>query len=157
MRSGNTHRHNSKVAYKDLDMYSVLYHPKYFELVDTARNQAFEDFGYPVEEQLKDKVGFTVASIDGVRFKKPIFMGQKISVYTKVTSVQSKSCIVLHWITNEEHESLEDDLESAIFIATYTLVFVDISLIPDFPLNAQNIKGMRAITFNEKVKSKLNF
>lgn len=73
MQLGRIHRHFSKVVYKDLDMYSVLYHPRYFEFSDTARNRAFQDFGYPIEEQMKDKVGFTVAGIENAAFMRPFY------------------------------------------------------------------------------------
>lgn len=161
MQLGKVHRHFSNIAYKDLDMYSVLYHPRYLEFADTARNQAFQDFGYPVEEQFKDKVGFTVAGIDNVMFKRPLFMGELITVFTEVTSVTSKSCEVQHWITLGKDESElakgEDKFINAIFRATYRLVFVSIAEIEEFPLNSKNIKGMKAVAFNEKVKSRLRF
>lgn len=161
MRLGNTHRFFSKIAYRDLDMYSVLYHPRYLEFADTARNQAFQDFGYPIEEQLKDKVGFTVGGISNVLFKRPLFMGEEITVFTETISVTSKSCEVLHWITlgKDETEILkgEEKFSKAIFQASYKLVFVSIKDISEFPLNGVNIQNMKAISFNEKVKVKLGF
>lgn len=161
MQLGKIHRFHSKIAYKDLDMYSVLYHPRYFEFADTARNQAFQDFGYPIEEQLKDKVGFTVAGIHNVAFKRPLFMNEAITIFTEVTSVSLKSCDVLHWINLGKDEleigTAEMKLQKAIFKAEYKLVFVDISGIVDFPLNASNISGMKAIAFTDKVKSLLLF
>ena len=159
MKRGQIHRHFSSITYKDLDMYSVLYHPRYFEFADTARNQAFKDFGYPIEEQLKDKVGFTVASINNVAFKRPLFMSEVITIFTEVTSVSIRSCEVLHWINlGEDHsEATTDSIKfvKAIFKAEYDLVFVDISGIPDFPLNCHNINQMKTVPFNEKVKKNL--
>ena len=76
MRKGIIHKFTTRINYKDLDMYSVVFHPNYLALVDDARNSAFAEFGYPVEEQLKDKVGFTVAEISNLTFKRPLFMGE---------------------------------------------------------------------------------
>lgn len=161
MQLGKTHRYFSKIAYRDLDMYSVLYHPRYFEFADTARNQAFQDFGYPIEEQLKDKVGFTVGGINNVLFKRPIFMAEEITVFTETVSVTPKSCEVLHWITLGKDETEiatgDEKLSKAIFQATFKLVFVSMEDISEFPLNGKNIKNLKAISFNEKVKSKLRF
>jgi YbgC/YbaW family acyl-CoA thioester hydrolase len=135
-------------------MYSVVYHPRYFEIADSARNQAFSDFGYPVEEQLKDKVGFTVGSIDEVRYKRPLFMSEEITVSTEVLDVSKKSCRVRHWMNVGSGDS---NLESAIFSAVFILVFVSIEDINEFPLNAENIRRMKAVEFNLKVKSLLSF
>lgn len=157
MYRGKIHSYTTKICYRDLDMYSVLYHPRYFELADAARNQAFEDFGYPIEEQLLDKVGFTVAGIENVSFKRPIFMAEEVTIFTEVIDASKKSCEVMHWINLGKDPSTGDDKSKAIFCATYSCVFVSIAEIKEFPLNADNIIGMKAIEFNEKVKTLLGF
>lgn len=154
MKLGKIHQYQLKIQYCHLDMYSVVFHPRYLEIADSARNQAFADFGYPVEEQLKDKVGFTVGSIDEVRFKRPLFMGEEIVVSTEVLDVSKKSCRVRHWINVG---SGTNEFKDAIFSAIYTLVFVSIEDINEFPLNADNIKRMKAVEFNQKVKTLLSF
>lgn len=155
MRKGKIHRFKTKVLYRDLDMYSVAYHPKYFEFADTARNQAFEDFGYPVQDQLKDKVGFTVAGMENISFKRPLFMGEEITVFTEASDFTSKTCKVTHWINlgiDDSEISDENKFSKAVFKATYTLVFVSIDEIKDYPLNAGNIKKMKVVEFGERVK-----
>lgn len=141
--------------------YSVVYHPKYFEILDSARNQAFQDYGYPIEEQLRDKVGFTVAAIEGVTFSRPMFMGEEISIFTEVTEVSKKSCKVVHWITlgalAPDFTDSKKKYSSSIFKAHYTLVFVSIEAIGEYPLNKDNIFGLKALPFNQKVKSRLGF
>lgn len=105
-------------------------------------------------------MGFTVAGIENAAFMRPLFMGETITVFTEVASVSSKSCIVWHWINLGKDESdilTEDEKFSKAVYAQLKLVFVDISEISEFPLNAQNIRGMKAIPFNEKVKSRLSF
>lgn len=153
MTSITTHKFVTKIHYKDLDMYSVMYHPKYFELADTARNQAFESLGYPVEEQLMDLVGFTIASIDGANFSRPLFMGEVVTVFTEFKTKTARSCEVLHWIKLGDADivSEEEKFEGSVFKASYTLVFVSLSEVKEFPLNSINIKKMKAIPFNEKV------
>lgn len=156
MKKQIVHRFHTKVSYKDLDMYSVTYHPNYFVFADTARNQAFEDFGYPVEEQLRDKVGFTVAGIENVSFKRPLFMGEEITIFTELLEASSKSCKVLHWIfLGHDTEEIDPDnkLSKSVFFATYTLVFVSLENVNEYPLNGENIKKMRAIPFNGKAIS----
>lgn len=157
MYRGKIHSYTTKICYRDLDMYSVLYHPRYFELADCARNQAFEDFGYPIEEQLLEKVGFTVAGIENVSFKRPLFMGEEITIFTEVVDVSKKSCKVAHWICLGSGSSVDSDKSKAIFLATYCLVFVSLSGIEEYPLNGTNITGMRAVEFHEKVKLRLGF
>jgi YbgC/YbaW family acyl-CoA thioester hydrolase len=139
-------------------MYSVAYHPKYFEFSDTARNQAFEDFGYPVQDQLKDKVGFTVAGMENVSFKRPLFMGEEITVFTEASDFTSKTCKVTHWINvgSDDSDIVEESkFSKAAFMATYTLVFVCIGEVGEFPLNAENIKKMKVVEFSEKVRRSL--
>jgi YbgC/YbaW family acyl-CoA thioester hydrolase len=158
MYKGKIHRFNTKVSYRDLDMYSVAYHPKYFEFADTARNQAFADFGYPVQDQLKDKVGFTVAGMENVSFKRPLFMGEEIDVFTEASDFTNKTCKVTHWINvgNDDSEIIEESkFSKAVFKATYTLVFVSIDEIGEFPLNAENIKRLKVVEFSEKVRRSL--
>lgn len=147
------HKYTSKIHYRDLDMYSVMYHPRYFELADTARNQAFESLGYPVEEQFKDLVGFTIASIDGATFSRPLFMGEEVTVFTEFRTKTSRSCEVIHWIKlgNADLTSEDTKFEGSIFKANYTLVFVSLAAVKGFPLNSINIMEMKAIPFNEKV------
>lgn len=154
MKLGEVHKYQLKIQYSHLDMYSVVFHPRYFEITDSARNQAFADHGYPVEEQLKDKVGFTVGSIDEVRFKRPLFMSEEIVVSTEVIDISKKSCRVRHWINLSSGQS---KLEDSIFSAIYTLVFISIDEVNEYPLNAVNIKKMKAIEFNQKVNNLLGF
>jgi acyl-CoA thioesterase FadM len=129
-----------------------MYHPKYFELADTARNHAFESLGYPVEEQLKDLVGFTIASIDGATFSRPLFMGEEVTVFTEFRYKTARSCEVIHWIKlgNTEITDTEARFEGNVFKANYTLVFVSLAEVNEFPLNSINIKKMKAIPFNER-------
>ena len=134
------------IHYRDLDMYSVLYHPKYFELCDNARNQAFKEFGYPIEDQLKDKVGFTVGGITDVVFRRPIFMDEKIFIFTKFSKTSTKSCLVEHWIQScDDHEKRAT---TEIFKAKYNLVFVSIGEVAEYPLNISNIQKMKVVNFN---------
>lgn len=159
MHKGKVHCYTSKIHYKDLDMYSVMYHPRYFELADSARNQAFKDNGYSIEEQLGDKVGFTVAGIDEVTFKRPLFMGEDVSIFSEVIEVSSRSCMIRHWMSlSDELLNIEDprsELVNAVFIATYTLVFVSIDEIGEYPLNGSNIKRMKVVSLNDKAKKTL--
>ena len=78
MKKNKPHKYSTSIHYKDLDMYSVVYHSNYLVLVDDDRNRAFADCGYPIEDQLSDKVGFTVASITNLNFKRPLFMGNQL-------------------------------------------------------------------------------
>jgi YbgC/YbaW family acyl-CoA thioester hydrolase len=153
MKFKDIHEHKANIKYSDLDMYSVLYHPNYLELLDTARNQAFKFYGYPIEEQFADKVGFTVAGINNVEFKRPLFMDENISIFTEVISFTKRSCEVRHWI---ELDSSEKEAKKVIFKAEYSLVFVSIAGVDGFPLNAHNVKGLKAIEFTDKVKTLLN-
>jgi YbgC/YbaW family acyl-CoA thioester hydrolase len=148
---GQTHIWQYKIRYSDLDMYSVLYHPNYFKICDSARNQAFEDYGYPVEEQLLDKVGFTIGSIKDVRFLRPIFMAEEIIVTTETIDVGRKSCRVKHAF------SLLSKRDEIIFAAEYNLVFVSLNNIGEFPLNANNFNRLQTMEFTPKAKGKLNF
>ena len=160
MYKGKIHRFKTKVTYRDLDMYSVAYHPKYFEFADTARNQAFADFGYPVQDQLKDKVGFTVAGMENVSFNRPLFMGEEITVFTEASDFTSKTCKVTHWINvgSGDFDIVEESkFSKAAFKATYTLVFVSIGEVGEFPLNAENIKKMKVVEFSDRVKKSLGF
>ena len=130
------------IHYRDLDMYSVLYHPKYFELCDNARNQAFKEFGYPIEDQLKDKVGFTVGGITDVVFRRPIFMDEKIFIFTKF------STDVLHGQTYTILKKKKKRATTEIFKAKYNLVFVSIGEVAEYPLNISNIQKMKVVNFN---------
>ena len=153
MKFSEIHKFTTWVRYSDLDMYSVVYHPNYLILLDSARNQSFKDFGYPVEEQFKDKVGFTIAGIKNIEFKRPLFMDEKIDIFTEVISFSKRSCEVKHWIQLNQ----PDGAGIIVFNAHYNLVFVTISEIEDFPLDAQNVKGLKSLEFTAKVRSRLNF
>lgn len=162
MKFSKLHKYNDQVRYNHLDMYTVAYHPNYFIFLDKARNQAFKDFGYSVEDQLKDKVGFTVASMDNISFRRPLFMNEEITIYTKCFEKGDKSCKVKNYITltkdysDDEIENLNSD-PRVIFSATLNLVFVSIKDIPSWPLNSQNIKDLKTVIFSDKIKKSFDF
>jgi acyl-CoA thioesterase FadM len=105
--------------------------------------------------QFKIKVGFTVAGMENVSFKRPLFMGEEITVFTEASEFTSKTCKVIHWInvgSDDSEITKENKFSKAAFKATYTLVFVSIDEIEEFPLNAENIKKMKVVEFSERVK-----
>ena len=145
--SNYIHFHKKKIRYKDLDMYSVLYHPNYFKLLDDARNEFFESIGYPIETQFKNKVGFTVAAINDVTFKRPLFMAEEVMVSTEVNKISQKSLELSHKIVDAPNNSL-------VFEATLSLVFVNIEGIL-LPLTKDSISNMRTQNIPEDIKKKL--
>lgn len=88
-------------------------------------------------------------------------MSEEVTIFTEVTDTSNKSCKVTHWITlgrgDSEVLDNENKFSKAIFKANYTLVFVSIAAIEEYPLNGKNISGMKTKDFNEKVISRLGF
>ena len=161
MKKDIVHRFDTKIRYNDLDMFTVTYHPNYLVLCDKARNQAFEDFGYPIQDQLKDKVGFTVGSIDKCRFNRPLFMGEEVSVFTKLLEHTSKTLKVRQLIcpkgVNDNESNTDVDIyEHIAFSLDITLVFVTIESIKSMPLSLNNASGIRAVDFSAKALETLN-
>ena len=147
MTGEKTHKYTTKIKYKHLDMYSVLYHPRYFELLDDARNQFFEDIGVPIEKQFQDQIGFTVAAIENADFLRPIFMAENITVTTEVINISKKSMKVKHGILiNNE----------PVFSADYSLVLVSIQGIDRLPLSLENSSKLRTVEIDNQTKEKLN-
>lgn len=160
MKLNQIHKFNYQVGYDNIDMYSVLYHPEYIKLCDKARNKSFEHFGYSVAEQLKDKIGFTIAGIK-CHYNSPILMGEKLSIFTKCVEAKTNRCKVLHYITLETEDLIDTDIENAmekiLFSAEYALVLVSIEKINDYPLTRSNIKNLEVIKFNERIQKNFNF
>ena len=160
MRLNQIHKYNYQVGYDNIDMYSVMYHPEYLKVCDKARNKAFEDYGYPVEQQLKDKVGFTIGGIN-CRYSSPILMGEKLSVFTKCVEANKNRCKVFHYITLEtdDHVDIGDEAskKKILFSAEYTLVLVSIDKISEFPLSRQNVKSLEVREFSEQIKDALKY
>ncbi len=159
MKKNEIHHYKTKVRYDDLDMYSVAYHANYFKFLDQARNQAFEELGYPIEEQLKDKVGFTVGAINKAIFSRPLFMAEEISVFSEVIETSSKACKVRQVIAPAAQEAIKslDEIKDIIFDSELRLVFVSFKEAGELPLDLKSVGKIQAIAFNEKAKSSLNF
>lgn len=158
MRLKETHKFDDIVRYNDLDMYSVAYHPNYFVFVDKARNQSYSDYGYPIAEQLKDKVGFTIRAIDNVNYYSPLFIDDKITVLTECIKSGKTSCVIKSEIyRSNDKQNIETAEMQIVFSSLQTLVFVSIEEISSLPLGQKNIHLLKVIPFNEKARNSFSF
>ena len=83
-----------KVRPDDIDMFNHVHNSTYFDYVLAARYEQMETFyKMPMEEFLSQGFGWVVRSAF-VDYKRPLGLGDRISVKTGIESINSKGCRV---------------------------------------------------------------
>jgi acyl-CoA thioester hydrolase len=117
-----------KVEFEDLDAAGIVYHVNYLNFLVRARLSYLDSIDYSYMKMLKEGVGFPVVEINQ-RYKKPLFYGDKINIYSKIIDVGSKTILVAQYINKENEEKSHRDadfkIENIVFEATVKLVSID--------------------------------
>ena len=97
-----TFEYKQPVYFSDVDMGGVLYHARYFDYCDRARQGALAELGFSFRDMLSMNVGIAVAGAK-VSFKRPVYFGDEVLIRSRLKEM-SGAVFVIH---QEVFESLE--------------------------------------------------
>lgn len=103
------HRTDLQIRFSDVDVLGHVNNTVYMAFYDTGKAAYFTDV---LQERIRwDKVETVIANID-CAFVAPIFYGEKMAVYTKVTSISDKSFRLLQVLANTETAQIKSACET---------------------------------------------
>ncbi|WP_276088480.1 acyl-CoA thioesterase [Pedobacter sp. JY14-1] len=98
-----------KVRPDDIDMFNHVHNSKYFDYVLAARyDQMAEHYKMPMEHFLEIGYGWVVRTAM-VEFKRPLVMGDQITVRTGILTIDPKGCRVQFEIENNRTRKIAAD------------------------------------------------
>jgi len=102
MIEDKTHRYEFRVSVGLTDMSGVMYHARYLERADEARQAFLYELDSEYAEQLaQDGVGFSIPELNA-KFETPAGYGSPIKVNTMIVDVGEKSLQVAQWFTSKD-------------------------------------------------------
>lgn len=141
MRWNETSHLAIDVQFEDIDGGGVVHHPNYLKYLERARCQSMREIGVPFDECLKDGIAFVVAEVNS-RYLRPLLLGQKVHVLTRLVAARKSSLKVFQKILPQppsaEEIALGHELYftrgSPCYIAQLRLVAVDLKSGKPIPL-----------------------
>ncbi|WP_256006676.1 acyl-CoA thioesterase [Pedobacter deserti] len=98
-----------KVRPDDIDMFNHVHNSKYFDYVLAARYEQMSEFyKMPMESFLSNGYGWVVRTAL-VEFKRPLILGDVISVRTGILTINEKGCRVQFEILNKRTGKVASD------------------------------------------------
>ena len=140
-----TYVFTEKVHFPDIDFGGGMYHAKYFDYFDKARQALLEENGILFGDMLSS--GYALVLVEAnIRYLKPAILGDRIYIYTRIISNTNKSIKVEQAMFNKNMTGTLKDIDfpepdDALSVALITLVGVDLkskkaSNMPEFLLRA---------------------
>ena len=87
------YEYTQPVHFSDVDMGGVLYHARYFDYCDRARQSALEELGFAFKDMLSMNLGIALASAK-IAFKRPVYFGDAVLIRSKVKEVTGTMVII---------------------------------------------------------------
>jgi len=113
------HLFNYTISMRDTDATGIVFHPRYLEILASARESLASQIGLDQNNILKKYGCVLVAHAIDVKFYKPCYLGEKIHVKTKI----DRSHIAKIYLNQEiEKDNLEKD---QVLNANLTFAFID--------------------------------
>ncbi|WP_129714684.1 thioesterase family protein [Pedobacter sp. SYP-B3415] len=98
-----------RVRPDDIDMFNHVHNSKYFDYVLAARYEQMEkDYKMPMEHFLESGFGWVVKTAM-VNFKRPLILGDVITVRTGIITMNEKGCRVQFEIVNKKTGKVASD------------------------------------------------
>ena len=121
-----TYYFSQEVNFPDIDLGGGMYHGRYLDYYDRARQKILTDNGISFGKMLKEKTALVVAEMN-LQFKKPIFFEDRVYIYSKIISRRDKSLQIEQIITTEEPDQVGNEPpKSWNNKATFTIVCADL-------------------------------
>ncbi len=112
------HQHNFRVFYADTDQMGVMYHANYIKYFELGRTELLRSCGLVYQKLEKEGLMTPVINLE-VKYIKPAFYDQILTVYTWVSSLKNARIEFSYELQNEDGDTLT--------IAKTQLVFLDVN------------------------------
>ncbi len=90
----------------DIDMNQHVHNSKYFDYVLAARYEQMEScYHFSMEEFLKNNYGWVVRKAV-IEYKRPLGLGDRFLVKTRIVEIETKGCVVAFEIKNKKTNKL---------------------------------------------------
>ncbi|MHA1938607.1 MAG: acyl-CoA thioesterase [Candidatus Thorarchaeota archaeon] len=104
------------VAWGDMDSFKHVNNTKFFKYFETARIKYFEEIGF-IETMEKNSIGPILASTSA-KFIKPLFYPDKVTVGTRVTSIEPCQ-FIMEYIIESKSKGIVAIGESKMVVYNY--------------------------------------
>ena len=127
---GRTHYFADKVHFPDIDFGGGLYHARYFDYFDKARQAFLDDLGFSFADLMLQGATFVLVEAN-IKYRSPATLGNTLHIYTRVVGKSSRSLTVEQAMTRDKAPVPDggkpfEDLDSLLCLAKITLVWVDL-------------------------------
>ncbi len=138
-----TYHYSQLVNFPDIDISGALYHGRYLDYYDRARQTILKENGISFAQMFEDKVALIIGEFK-LRFQKPIVFENEIHIYSKISKVGSKT-IGIEQVMKTSHnpqDSYDSIVESGDWsnLAEFTVICVD-------------LLKMKAVTLPDNIKA----
>lgn len=99
--TGYFDKYSMKVRFTDVDVEGIVHHSNFFSFLEEARFALLESAGYSYSDLVKMGVAIIVTNVNG-SYKVPITLGEKITIFPKVSKVKNFSLKLEYEILNEK-------------------------------------------------------
>lgn len=95
---------NKKVYLHDTDATKSVYYSRYFDWFEEARMELLETNYLPLGELNKLGISFVPSKINNVEFKRPAFLGDKLTIRCEVIQFTSCSIVLTYSVIKDGKE-----------------------------------------------------
>lgn len=140
--STNVYHYTELVNFPDIDLGGVLYHGRYLDYYDRARQNVLRQNNLSFADLFKQNIGLVVGEMQ-VRFVKPVAFEDRIHIYSSIVSRRSKTVEFKQAMAKQEIAGITDmdvlaNHKNCINVASFTVICID-------------LKRMRAMPFPEEL------
>lgn len=107
----NWHKTRVVPQVADTDYGGGIYHGRYFNLYNIARDIFLEDIGVPYRSLMDQEINLSVAQVH-TRYYKSVFYGDRLIVHTRVVWIRTRSFAVEQKMVCTDPDSGQDVLKN---------------------------------------------
>jgi acyl-CoA thioester hydrolase len=127
-----TYHFHERVHFPDIDAGGAMYHGRYLDYFDKARQAMLREHGVDHNDLIKSGYALVVVEAN-LRYFKPVRLGDTLHIYSRLVRKSDKVAIVEQLlttsvVTDDELAMPFHDVESRVHMARIHLVGVDLEL-----------------------------
>ncbi len=139
-----THYFCQPANFPDIDLGGGLYHGRYLDYYDRARQQILTDYGLSYADLFRQNIALVVGEMT-LRYTKPIKFGDTVHIYTTAFDLHSKTIKFKQIMTKEKAPITDikiiESEKMCVNSATFTMVCVDLSVEKSMPVPLELVKA----------------
>lgn len=100
-----SHRTDLKPAFQDLDIMNVVWHGRYWQFIETARNALFQKIGYSYPEMIATGYQYPIVQAD-IKYIRPITLEQDFYIISDLLEFENRIKIQFHFYDGKTNQLL---------------------------------------------------